>query len=67
MDGWGNLSNTLLSYGTPQKVKKYIVKLISKSRQTNTLLVISPTQQIDSAFKPKNIKKRLRQPKIFRF
>jgi len=62
----GNVSNTLLTYGTPQDVKKYVTKLISKARQTNTPLVISPTQHIDAATKPENIKIMIETTKGFK-
>ena len=52
----GNVSNTLLSFGTPEDVKRYMTKLISTAKQYNASLIISPTQQIDSAIKLENIK-----------
>ena len=52
----GNVSNTLLSYGTPEDVKRYMIKLISTAKQNNASLIISPTQQIDSSIKLENIK-----------
>jgi len=62
----GNVSNTLLTYGTPQDVRKYVIKLISKARQTNTPLVISPTQHIDVAIKPENIQIMIKTTKGFK-
>lgn len=52
----GNLDISLLSFGTPQQVEKYVTKLIKKSRETMSPLIISPTQQINSKVNPKNIK-----------
>lgn len=52
----GNLDISLLSFGTPQQVEKYVTKLIKKSRETMSPLIISPTQQINSKVNPENIK-----------
>jgi len=52
----GNLDISLLSFGTPQQVEKYVTKLIKKSRETMSPLIISPTQQINSRINPENIK-----------
>ncbi len=52
----GNLDITLLSFGNPYQVKQYVINLIKKSKQYNSPLIISPTQQINSKCKLDNIK-----------
>ncbi|HUW90188.1 MAG TPA: hypothetical protein VMV43_06660 [Candidatus Nanopelagicaceae bacterium] len=47
-------------------LKKYVTKIISKARQTNTPLVMSPTQHIDAANKPENIKLMIETIKGFK-
>ncbi|MFX1259199.1 MAG: uroporphyrinogen decarboxylase family protein [Promethearchaeota archaeon] len=52
----GNLDISFLAYGTPIQIKNYVIKLISKAEETNTPLIISPTQQIDAIVKPENLR-----------
>lgn len=52
----GNLDIAFLIYGNPYEIKEYIIKLVSKAKESNSPLIISPTQQINSAIKPENIK-----------
>ncbi len=52
----GNLDISFLAYGTPIQIKNYVIKLISKAKETTTPLIISPTQQIDAIVKPENIR-----------
>ena len=47
-------------------LKKYVTKLISITRQTNTPLVWSPTQHIDAAIKPEKIKVLIDNTKGFK-
>ncbi|MFX0042711.1 MAG: uroporphyrinogen decarboxylase family protein [Candidatus Hodarchaeota archaeon] len=61
----GNLDISLLSFGTPQQVEEYVTKLIKKSRETISPLIISPTQQINSKVNPKNIKTMIETTKKF--
>ena len=61
----GNLDISLLSFGTPQQVEKYVTKLIKKSRETMSPLIISPTQQINSKVNPKNIKTMIETTKKY--
>ena len=63
----GNLDISLLSFGTPQQVEKYVTKLIKKSRETMSPLIISPTQQINSKVNPKNIKTMIETTIKFEF
>ena len=62
----GNLDISLLSFGTPQQVRNYVIKLIQKSKKYNCSLVISPTQQINLKCKPKNINAMIETTKIFK-
>ena len=52
----GNLDISFLTYGTPIQIKNYVIKLISKAKETNTPLIIGPTQQINAIVKPENIR-----------
>ncbi len=61
----GNLDISLLSFGTPQQVEKYVTKLIKKSRETMSPLIISPTQQINSKVNPENIKTMIETTKKY--
>lgn len=62
----GNLDISFLSFGTPQQVRNYVIKLIQKSKKYNCSLVISPTQQINLKCKPKNINAMIKTTKIFK-
>ena len=62
----GNLDISLLSFGTPQQVRNYVIKVIQKSKKYNCSLVISPTQQINLKCKPKNINAMIETTKIFK-
>jgi hypothetical protein len=62
----GNLDMSLLSYGTATDVKKYIAKLISKSREFHAPLIVSPTQQLDKSSKPENVKMMIDCTKKFK-
>jgi hypothetical protein len=62
----GNLDMNLLSFGTPQEVKDYTKKLISKAKEYNCPLVISPSQQINRKCDPKNINAIFETAKIFK-
>ncbi len=61
----GNLDISLLSFGTPEQVRNYIIKLIKKSKKYNCFLAISPTQQINSKCKSDNIKTMIETTKNF--
>jgi len=62
----GNLDISLLSFGTPQQVKDYVIKLIKKAYEYNCSLVISPTQQINSKCKSENINAMIQTTKKFK-
>ncbi|MFX1501212.1 MAG: uroporphyrinogen decarboxylase family protein [Promethearchaeota archaeon] len=62
----GNLDMSLLSFGIPQQVKNYTSKLITKARKHNCSLIVSPTQQINTICKPKNINTMIETTKIFK-
>ncbi len=62
----GNLDISLLSFGTPQQVRNYVIKLIQKSKKYNCFLIISPTQQINLKCKPQNINAMIETTKIFK-
>ncbi|NVM37148.1 MAG: hypothetical protein HWN81_16235 [Candidatus Lokiarchaeota archaeon] len=62
----GNLDMSLLSFGTPQQVRNYVIKLIQKSKKYNCSLAISPTQQINLQCKPTNINAMIETTKIFK-
>ena len=57
---------SLLSFGTPQEVKDYTKKLISKAKEYNSPLVISPSHQINKKCDPKNINAIIETAKIFK-
>lgn len=61
----GNLDVSELIFGTPEQVKKYVIKLINKARKYNSLLIVSPTQQINAKVKPENIKAMIDTTKKF--
>ena len=61
----GNLDVSELIYGTPEKVKKYVEKLIFCAKKYKCPLVISPTQQINSKVKPRNIKIMIETARMF--
>ena len=61
----GNLDISLLTFGTPLQVKTYVRKLIKKSREFSSPLIISPTQQINSKVNPKNIKSMIETTKKY--
>jgi uroporphyrinogen decarboxylase len=63
----GNLDISLLSFGTPQQVEDYVTKLINKSRETISPLIISPTQQIHSKINPRNIETMIETTKKFTY
>jgi uroporphyrinogen decarboxylase len=63
----GNLDMGLLSFGTPQEVKDYTLKLIIKSKDNNCPLVVSPSQQINVKCKPQNINAIIETTKIFKY
>ncbi|MFX0104871.1 MAG: uroporphyrinogen decarboxylase family protein [Candidatus Hodarchaeota archaeon] len=62
----GNLDISFLSFGTPQQVKDYVIKLIKKAQKYNCSLVISPTQQINSKCKLENINTMIQTTKRFK-
>ncbi|MFX1417501.1 MAG: uroporphyrinogen decarboxylase family protein [Promethearchaeota archaeon] len=62
----GNLDINLLSFGTPQEVRDYTVKLITKAKENNCSLVISPSQQINKKCDPININTMIEMTKIFK-
>jgi uroporphyrinogen-III decarboxylase len=62
----GNLDISLLSFGTPQQIRNYIIKLITKARKYNCSLVVSPTQKINAKCKPININTMIETTKIFK-
>ncbi len=62
----GNLDMSLLSFGTPQEVRDYTLKLITKAKENNCSLVVSPSQQINIKCKPKNINAIIETTKIFK-
>ncbi|UCD00699.1 MAG: hypothetical protein JSV23_07350 [Promethearchaeota archaeon] len=61
----GNLDISLLSFGTPLEVKNYVKNLIIMAKKNNCSLVVSPTQQINSKCKPKNINAMIKTTKSF--
>ncbi|MFX1316928.1 MAG: uroporphyrinogen decarboxylase family protein [Promethearchaeota archaeon] len=63
----GNLDMSLLTFGTPKQVEDYINKLIMKSRESMSPLIISPTQQINSKVNPHNIRMMIETTKKFEF
>ncbi|MFX0142475.1 MAG: uroporphyrinogen decarboxylase family protein [Candidatus Hodarchaeota archaeon] len=62
----GNLDISLLSFGTPQEVKTYTIKLITKAKENNCSLVVSPSQQINKKCNPININTMIEMTKIFK-
>ncbi len=62
----GNLDMGLLSFGSPQEVRDYTIKLITKAKENNCSLVVSPSQQINRKCVPKNIKVIIETAKIFK-
>ena len=62
----GNLDISFLSFGTPQQIKNYVKNLIKKAKKNNCSLVVSPTQQITSKCKPKNINVMIETTKNFK-
>jgi uroporphyrinogen decarboxylase len=52
----GNLDISLLIYGDFNDVKQYTLSLIKKANEYNSLLIVSPTQQINSNVSPENIR-----------
>jgi uroporphyrinogen decarboxylase len=62
----GNLDMSLLSFGTPQEVKDYTIKLISTAKENKCSLVVSPSQQINRKCDPKNINTIIETTKIFK-
>lgn len=63
----GNLDISLLTFGRPHQIEKYVKKLIKTSRETQSRLIISPTQQIISKVNPKNIRTMIETAKKFEF
>jgi len=63
----GNLDISFLAYGTPIQIKKYVIKLLSKAKETTTPLIVSPTQQINTIIKPENIRVMIETVKNYRF
>ena len=61
----GNVDISDLTYGTPEQIKKYVQNLIINARKYNFPLIISPTQQIQSHIKPKNIKAMIEATKTY--
>ncbi len=62
----GNLDISLLSFGTSQQVKDYIIKLINKACKYNCSLIVSPTQQINPKCKLENINTMIQTTKRFK-
>ncbi|MFX1386437.1 MAG: uroporphyrinogen decarboxylase family protein [Promethearchaeota archaeon] len=62
----GNLEMSLLSFGTPQQVRNYTIKLITKAKEHDCSLVVSPSHQINAKCKPKNINAIIETTKIFK-
>ena len=62
----GNLDISLLSFGTPLEVRDYSIKLITKAKENNCPLVVSPSHQINIKCKPKNINTMIQTTKIFK-
>lgn len=62
----GNLDMSLLSFGTPQQVRNYTLKLITKAKESNCSLAVSPSQQINVKSKPQNINAMIETTKIFK-
>ncbi|MFX0003596.1 MAG: uroporphyrinogen decarboxylase family protein [Promethearchaeota archaeon] len=62
----GNLDISLLSFGTPQEVKTYTTKLITKAKENYCSLIVSPSQQINKKCKPININTMIEMTKIFK-
>ncbi|MFW9998797.1 MAG: uroporphyrinogen decarboxylase family protein [Candidatus Hodarchaeota archaeon] len=62
----GNLDMSLLTFGSPEEVNNYTIKLITKARKYNCSLVVSPSQQINSKCKPENVNAMIETTKIFK-
>lgn len=62
----GNLDMSLLTFGTLEQVKAYVIKLITNARKYNCSLVISPSHQITSKCKVENINTMIKTTKIFK-
>jgi len=60
----GNIDVSELIFGTPDQVKNYLKELIKKARKYNSLLIVSPTQQINAKVKPENIKAMIDTTKL---
>ena len=61
----GNLDISFLIYGNPIQIKNYVIKLITKAKESNTPLIISPTQQINALVKPENIRSMITTTKYY--
>ena len=62
----GNLDISFLSFGTALQVKNYVRNLIQKAKKYGCFLIVSPTQQINSKCKPKNINVMIETTKNFK-
>ena len=63
----GNLDISFLAYGTPIQIKNYVIKLLSKAKETTTPLIVSPTHQINAIAKPENIRIMIETVKNYNF
>ncbi|MFX0018170.1 MAG: uroporphyrinogen decarboxylase family protein [Promethearchaeota archaeon] len=63
----GNLDISFLAFGTPVQIKNYVIKLLSKAKETTTPLIVSPTQQINAIAKPENIRTMIETVKSYNF
>jgi hypothetical protein len=52
----GNLDISLLIYGNQNDIKHYTLDLIKSANKNDALLIVSPTQRINSRVLPENIK-----------
>ncbi|MFX0175997.1 MAG: uroporphyrinogen decarboxylase family protein [Candidatus Hodarchaeota archaeon] len=62
----GNIDISLLIYGKPIDIKQYTLNLITNAKKYNALLIVSPTQQINSLVSPENIKSMIETTKNYK-
>jgi len=62
----GNLDMSLLTFGTLEQVKAYVIKLITSARKFKCSLVVSTSHQITAKCKVENINTMIKTTKIFK-
>lgn len=62
----GNLDLSLLIYGNQNDIKHYTLDLIKNANKYDALLIVSPTQQINSRVLPENVKTMIETTKNYK-